>query len=87
MGPAAPARHPVNLANRTQQLDFGGKQGNAWLEYRLPAEQPRFVLDSYALTSANDEPARDPRHVVLEAYCEGARRQGGLLPLPSCKRV
>lgn len=53
------------------QLDFGGKRGNAWLEYRLPAEQPQHVLDSYALTSANDEPARDPRHVVLEAYCEG----------------
>lgn len=65
---------PVNklLFPTTPQLDFGGKLGNAWLEYRLPAEQPRHVLDSYALTSANDEPARDPRHVVLEAYCEGA---------------
>lgn len=53
-------------------LDFSGPRGNAWLEYRLPAEQAPAVLGAYALTSANDSPERDPRHVLLEAWSEGA---------------
>lgn len=56
----------------TKWLDFGGPKGNAWLEYRLPADQPAAALHSYALTSANDSPERDPCHVVLEAWPDGA---------------
>lgn len=56
----------------TKWLDFGGPQGQRWLEYRLPAEQPAVVLQEYALTAANDSPERDPRHTVLEAWSEGA---------------
>lgn len=70
--PGETARHAYDGSPHTKWLDFGGRAPNAaWLEYRLPAEAPPAVLGSWALTSANDEPARDPRHVVLEAWSEG----------------
>lgn len=70
--PSETARSAFDGSPRTKWLDFGGRSPNAaWLEYRLPAEAPPAVLGSWALTSANDEPARDPRHVVLEAWSEG----------------
>lgn len=78
--------HP-SCGPHCHQLDFGGKDGNAWLEYRLPAEQPRYVLDSYALTSANDEPARDPRHVALEAFSDGALGLQAVCALLLCSPV
>ncbi|KAL4427885.1 hypothetical protein ABPG75_001974 [Micractinium tetrahymenae] len=73
IAPGETARHAFDGSPHTKWLDFGGRKPDAaWLEYRLPAEAPPAVLGSYALTSANDEPARDPRHVVLEAWSEEA---------------
>jgi hypothetical protein len=69
--PAELAAGAFDGQTATKWLDFAGKQGNAWLEYRLPAEHAAAVLAEYALTSANDSPERDPQHVVLEAWIEG----------------
>lgn len=53
----------------TKWLDFGGKEiNNAWIEYRLLPTSTPVHIKSYALTSANDEPARDPKHVVMECW-------------------
>lgn len=70
--PSETAAAAFDGSTRTKWLDFGGSRPNAWLEYRLPAERTPVALASYALTSANDSPERDPRHVVLEAWDEGA---------------
>lgn len=79
-GPSERATSAFDGSPHTKWLEFGGPRGNAWLEYRLPAEQPAVVLASYALTAANDSPERDPRHTVLEAWWEGERAlSAGLL--------
>ena len=85
------ARQALDGQLHSKWLDFGGAKAAAWLEYRLPAEAPPVQLASYALTSANDCPERDPRHVVLEAWSEGevgwkrGRRGGGLMD--RCREV
>ena len=48
--------------------------GNPATEYALPAGREPGRLGSYALTSADDAPARDPRAVVLEAWDEGQQQ-------------
>lgn len=87
--PGETARHAFDGSPRTKWLDFGGRARNAaWLEYRLPAEAPPAVLGRWVLTSANDEPARDPRHVVLEAWSEGAAQAAGSMGQAAlCKRT
>ena len=52
-------------------LDFGGAHsGITWLEYRLLPTRPAVLLQSYSLTSAEDEPSRDPCDFVLEGSVE-----------------
>ena len=59
----------------TKWLDFGGVQpGGSWIEYALPAGREPVRLGSYALTSADDAPERDPRAVVLEAWDKGQQQ-------------
>jgi hypothetical protein len=85
--PAPPSLPPPPLCSPPPQvcdgnphskwLDFGGQHGDlAWLEYRLPNQRPPVALASYALTSANDSPERDPAHWVLEALVEGQAQEG-----------
>lgn len=52
----------------TKWLDFGGGGvgGQAWVEWRLPAAAAPAAVAHYCLVSGNDEPARDPAHVLLE---------------------
>lgn len=58
-------------------LDFGGANGGVtWLEYRLLPSQPASSLASYSLTSAEDEPSRDPCDFVLEGSLELATQSG-----------
>lgn len=82
--PGEAAQRAFDGSPTTKWLDFG-KEG-AWLEYRLPAEQPQAVLAAYALTSANDSPERDPRHVMLEAWDKGGRSLCSACTLP-CRRM
>ncbi len=52
-------------------LDFGGaNRGVTWLEYRLLPTQPAATVTHYSLTSAEDEPNRDPCDFVLEGSLE-----------------
>lgn len=52
-------------------LDFGGaNKGVTWLEYRLLPAQPAAAVIRYSLTSAEDEPNRDPCDFVLEGSLE-----------------
>lgn len=60
----------------TKWLDFGGKAGGAWLEYRLPSATLALAVGSWAATSAGDAPERDPRRVVLEAWVSGGSGSG-----------
>ena len=58
-------------------LDFGGANGGTtWLEYRLLPSQPAVSLASYSLTSAEDEPSRDPCGFILEGSLELAAQSG-----------
>ena len=61
----------------TKWLDFGGcTKDTAWLEYRLlPTDKAR-VIREYFLVSANDEPGRDPEHIVIEAWEEERKNNG-----------
>ena len=67
-------------------LDFGGaNKGVTWLEYRLLPSQPAAAVTSYSLTSAEDEPNRDPCDFVLEGSVECATSSGTFLtPLLAC---
>lgn len=52
-------------------LDFGGaNKGVTWLEYRLLPSQAAVAVTRYSLTSADDEPNRDPCDFVLEGSVE-----------------
>lgn len=52
-------------------LDFGGaNKGVTWLEYRLLPSQAAVTITRYSLTSAEDEPNRDPCDFVLEGSVE-----------------
>ena len=52
-------------------LDFGGaNKGVTWLEYRMLPSQPAATVTRYSLTSAEDEPNRDPCNFVLEGSVE-----------------
>lgn len=58
--------------NESKWLDFSGCSLNrSWIEYRLvpPNDAPR-RLRSIGLTSANDAPERDPRHVAVDAWLD-----------------
>ena len=60
-------------------LDFGGaSNGTTWLEYRLLPTQPAVSLQRYSMTSADDEPARDPCDFVLEGSFELTSMPGAL---------
>jgi peptide-N4-(N-acetyl-beta-glucosaminyl)asparagine amidase len=57
----------------TKWLDFGGsRRDGAWLEYRLLPQGAVADVASYALTSANDAPERDPAHWVVERWDDAA---------------
>ena len=63
-------------------LDFGGaNKGATWLEYRLLHSQPAVAVLSYSLTSAEDEPNRDPCDFVLEGSVE-CPMSSGPSPVP-----
>ena len=64
----------------TKWLDFtGGSPGaRTWIEYRLRPQQPAQLLDSYALTSANDAPERDPKSFTLQGLPDTAETNQGL---------
>ena len=64
----------------TKWLDFtGGSPGaRTWIEYRLRPQQPAQLLDSYALTSANDAPERDPKSFTLQGLPDTAETSQGL---------
>lgn len=52
-------------------LDFGGaNKGVTWLEYRRLPSQAAVAVTRYSLTSADDEPNRDPCDFVLEGCVE-----------------
>ncbi|KAL0026255.1 hypothetical protein WJX77_006348 [Trebouxia sp. C0004] len=58
-------------------LDFGGADGGVtWLEYRLLPAQPTAAVVRYSLTSAEDEPSRDPCDFVLEGSLECSAASG-----------
>lgn len=52
----------------TKWLDFtaGSTGEKAWIEYRMANDAAPLVTTSFALTSANDFPDRDPCDVILE---------------------
>lgn len=59
----------------TKWLDFAGCRANeSWAEYRLipPNDAPR-ILESIELTSGNDAPERDPKHIAIDAWIDQPR--------------
>lgn len=61
----------------TKWLDFGGGNGAAtWLEYRLLPTQPAAAVTRYSMTSAEDEPNRDPCDFLLEGCLESPVTSG-----------
>ena len=65
-------------------LDFGGaNKGVTWLEYRRLPSQPATTVTRYSLTSAEDEPSRDPCSFVLEGRVKCPLTSGthGISPL------
>ena len=55
----------------TKWLDFNGNKKDAsWIEYRLLPTSDPVRMSKYGLTSANDAPERDPRHIVIEYFNE-----------------
>jgi len=65
-------------------LDFGGANGGmTWLEYRLLPAQPAVAVTRYSLTSAEDEPNRDPCDFVLEGSVETLTASGVIIRKPA----
>lgn len=59
---------PENLIDGNQKSKFLSFQGSAWVQVEL--HNP-VIVNRYELTSANDQPARDPKNWILKGSKDG----------------